>query len=154
MTIFLILHTLTYRMILALLYQQRALDLSKAGNCIKHLLLIKKLARLFGFSRFTCELIYSYLAGTSQFVDINSIFSGIRPVQSGEPQNLVLGSLLFSMYSNDLLEHTVTNVCRPYLLADDIFLVSIIDCGKPDIIDSIINYSLRHLNTRLCFLVI
>lgn len=78
------------------------LDLRKAFNSTTCCVLIRKFDRLFKPSKSAYKLINSYLTRVSQFVDINSTYSGICRLFSGVPQTSALHPLLFIIYVNDL----------------------------------------------------
>lgn len=100
-----------------------SLDLTKAFDRINHNVLIKKLQNNFNFSKSACQLIYSYLSGRSQFVSLGGLSSSVGDVTSGVPQGSVLGPILFLAYLNDCITLIENNFCKPYVFADDIFLV-------------------------------
>ena len=62
------------------------MDLSKAFDCIPHDLLIAKLSA-HGFDRNSLKLIYSYLKGRRQCVQINGATSKYMTIKAGVPQH-------------------------------------------------------------------
>lgn len=133
------------------------LDFSKAFDSICHSILCKKLATLYNFSSSACRLVYSYLAGRSQVVEVNGTLSEAMPILRGVPQGSVLGPLLFSLYINDVgnsLKH-----CKFHLFADDLQIYisdmwnNRINCitRLNDDLQSILSWSIRNkliLNTN------
>ena len=77
------------------------MDLSKAFDCIPHYLIIAKLAA-YGFKREPLKLIYSYLKGRKQCVNINNTYSDYKEIISGVPQGSILGPVFFNLSINDL----------------------------------------------------
>lgn len=94
------------------------LDFSKAFDSICHNILCKKLINEFNFSSSACRLIYSYLTGRSQVVEMNGILSNAMSISSGVPQGSILGPLLFSLYINDVDKSL--KYCNFHLFADDL----------------------------------
>ena len=77
------------------------MDLSKAFDCIPHGLIIAKLAA-YGIERKTLRLIYSYLKGRKQCVNISNTYSDYNEIIYGVPQWSILGPILFNLSINDL----------------------------------------------------
>ena len=76
-------------------------DLSKAFDCIKHDLLIAKLAA-YGFDKESLSFISQYLVGRTQRTKINNSYSSYSEIIYGVPQGSILGPLLFNIYICDL----------------------------------------------------
>ena len=94
--------------------------MSKAFDSINHSILLRKLKAIVlassAISRFN-----SYLSQRSQVVRINAALSDALPVKCGVPQESVLGTLLFSIYVNDL--SAVSEVCSTACYVDDTKLI-------------------------------
>ena len=92
------------------------LDMSKAFDNINHDILFLKLQHL-GISKYVLPWFTSYLTNRHQVVRINSTLSSLLCLSSGVPQGSILGSLLFSIYTNDL--PSVPRNCLTQCYVDD-----------------------------------
>jgi hypothetical protein len=77
------------------------LDFSKAFDTVDHQILLMKLER-YGIRGCTLDLLRSYLANRSHFVNIGYCSSSQLLASVGVPQGSCLGPLLYLMYANDL----------------------------------------------------
>ncbi len=77
------------------------LDFTAAFDVIDHSILLAKL-KCYGVLPLALAWIKSYLSGRSQRVFFNGCFSDSRRISFGVPQGSCLGSLLFSIFINDL----------------------------------------------------
>lgn len=125
-----------------------SLDLSRAFDSIDHCNLVSKLRHKFKFSKTACRLIYSYLTGRSQFVDIKGSISETRRVYMGVPQGSVIGPLLFVLYLNDLMEVIESSYgCKPFIFADDIQLLLSNEKQYKDVLEAMTNFCLANISS-------
>ena len=92
------------------------MDLSKPFDTINHDLLVAKL-KAYGFSKEALKLMKSYLKNRKWKVQINNKFSSERDAITGVLQDSADGSLLFTLFINDLLFFIVQYTLINY--ADD-----------------------------------
>lgn len=92
------------------------LDYSKAFDRLNHDLLLAVLAYV-GFDESAQVLIRSYLTGRRQAVKLNGALSSMIGVPCGVPQGSILGPLLFSIYTSQLV--TFLRHSTAHFYADD-----------------------------------
>ena len=95
------------------------LDLRKAFDTVNHSILLKKL-EIYGIRVNVLELFNHYLSNRSQFVYVNNTALNKLKIKCGVPQGSNLGSILFSLYINDLPEVSEFDI---KLFADDTVLL-------------------------------
>ena len=98
------------------------LDFSKAFDCVKHSILLKKLLNQFSVGITSCNLLRSYLGNRSQYIDANGQRSSRLLVPNGVPQGSILGPLLFSVFINDIVN--CFSKVNFHIYADDIQIYS------------------------------
>ena len=74
------------------------LDLSRAFDCVSHLILLQKLQCVYNFKEQSLELIRSYLKSRTQRVVIGDGMSANLAINRGVPQGSILGPLLFLFF--------------------------------------------------------
>ena len=93
-----------------------ALDLSKAFDTIEHYTLLRKLEK-YGLTEDSLRFFTDYLEDRCFKVKYMNKFSASHTITKGVPQGSILGSLLFSIYVNDLPE--ALSHCNIVMYADD-----------------------------------
>jgi len=96
------------------------LDFSKAFDTVNHEILLTKLSRPYMFSTSATSFMKSYLSQRSQLVATQSSKSSFLSVKRGVPQGSILGSLLYSLYVNDL--PNILTTCDTHMYTDDVQL--------------------------------
>ena len=81
-------------------------DLSKAFDCLRHDLLIAKLAA-YGFYQPSHCFTFSYLSDRTQRTKVNNAYSSYTDIKYGVPQGSILGPLLFNIDICDLFFGTI-----------------------------------------------
>jgi hypothetical protein len=81
------------------------LDLRKAFDVCNHDILLKKLEKM-GIRGIAYNWFKNYLAGCSQFVDINGVHSDALSIEISVIQGSILGPILFLCYINDFYSAT------------------------------------------------
>ena len=71
-------------------------DLSKVFDCLRHDLLITKLAA-FGFDHPSLCFIFSYLSDRTQRTKVNNNYNSYTDIKYGVPQGSISGPLLFNI---------------------------------------------------------
>ena len=120
----------------------RALDLSKAFDCLPHDLILEKL-KFYGMDEKSLSLLNSYRTMRFQRVKLEGTFSTWSEVIRGVPQGSILGPLLFNIFMNDLVYAIQESKLTNY--ADDTKLHY--SHKDPDIVETEINEDLDRAYT-------
>ena len=86
---------------------------------------------LYKFSENTRRLFRSYMGNRLQYISIGAATSYMRAVKSGVPQGTVLGSILYSIYTNELPEIVKRDNCEEesHSDKDNLFGCNCAKCG-------------------------
>ena len=96
-------------------------DFSSAFDTIDHTILVHRLHTDFGFTDTVLQWFSSYLTDRTHYVSLCNLWSDFAPVQSGFPQDSVLGPILFIMYikplsaiidSHSIIHHSFADVLQ------------------------------------------
>jgi len=95
------------------------LDLSAAFDSVDHATLLQRLRTSYGLGGSVLAWFASYLSNCTQCVRLLSTRSTESAVLYGMPQVLVLGLILFLLYTADLLRLIQRHQLHPHAYADD-----------------------------------
>ena len=93
------------------------LDLSAAFDTIDHTILLDRLNVYYGISELALGWFRSYLSGSPHSVKVGNTLSHPATLQYGVPQGSVLGSILFSLYTNSI--SSIIHSHNHHFYADD-----------------------------------
>ena len=96
-----------------------SLDLSAAFDTIDHSILLQRLEITFGVSGTALEWFKSYLSNRHQAVVIKGKKSSDHLIKYGVPQGSVLGPVLFTLYTQPLVQEIVKFNLKYHFYADD-----------------------------------
>ena len=113
-------------------------DFVKAFDTVPHRRLMSKL-QAYGIQGKMLAWIKEFLCGRTQLVKVNGVTSDTASVLSGIPQGTVLGSLLFILYINDILDNIDS---EGFLFADDMKIFHAINCRNDA---NILKYDIKEL---------
>lgn len=128
------------------------LDFTRAFNTINHNLLLSKLS-YYGFDYDALKWFFSYLGCRSQRVEVvnNSrikSFSKTVSLNRVVPQGSILGPILFTLYSADVI--TCIKYCNYHLYADDLQIYSSLKPNKTTEAVSKITEDLNRIKEWAC----
>jgi hypothetical protein len=106
------------------------LDQSAAFDTVDHKILIRRLENYYNITGTALRWFSSYLSHRTQAVCINNVCSEYIPLSSGVPQGSVLGPVLFSLYSQPLVEILEKWGTEFHLYADDTQLYMSFTCNN------------------------
>jgi len=95
------------------------LDLSAAFDSVDHSTLLQRLQTACGLGGPVLAWFTSYLSNRTQYVRLPTTRSAESAVLYGVPQGLVLGPILFLLYTADLLQLIRRHHLHPHAYADD-----------------------------------
>ncbi len=97
-------------------------DVKKAFDSCVHAVLLQKLVIDFALPHSLVNWLRSYLTQRTYRVSANGQFSSRSKVVSGVPQGSVLGPILFLCYVNCMKDVKLSELCKLWMFADDLFL--------------------------------
>ncbi len=98
------------------------LDLSAAFDTVDHEILLRRLHDSYGIRDRALQWIKSFLTDRSQVVVFSGGKSAVVQVECGVPQGSVLGPLLFTLYTADVLDLAALSSINAHCYADDLQL--------------------------------
>ena len=90
------------------------IDLSEAYDCLPHNPLIAKL-EVYGSNYNSLTFMLDYLTSRKQRTKIGTSYSNLTEIFRGIPQGSVLGSLMFTIFSNDIFFFVENSVKIKYV---------------------------------------
>jgi len=96
------------------------LDQSAAFDTVDHRILLNRLERKYGIRNGALQWFHSYLENRSQVVVLDGSYSEKADLQYGVPQGSILGPVLFTLYTQPLVEIFLRRGINYHLYADDI----------------------------------
>ncbi len=117
-------------------------DLSKSFDSANHEMLMERLTKV----KIDPFWLRHYLLDRSQAVKINNTVSTTVPIPFGVPQGSILGSILFTLFTNDLTE--TINDCMVVQYADD---TQFVHSGTVDALPHLIARAETTLSRAKCY---
>ena len=99
------------------------IDFSSAFNNIIPARLCDKLLQM-GVVKSMCDWVFDFLTNRSQVVKVHNKLSQPLPISIGAPQGCVLSSLLYLLYTNDLI--SLSDLVKMFKFADDTTVTGLI----------------------------
>ena len=119
------------------------IDLSNAFDTLSFDILLQKL-KYYSFSCSELKLLRCYLRNREQFVEYNNNQSELIDISTGISQGLIIGPLLFSIYSNDLI--TVSDKLNFIMYADNTTIYFKLEDFDPTCIEAKITNEIEKVN--------
>ena len=95
------------------------LDLLAAFDTIDHYILLCRLEQHFGVSGLALSWFKSYVSNRFQFVSTSGSNSKLSKLDYGVPQGLMVGPILFLLYTQPLSQILFNHSCSHQFFADD-----------------------------------
>jgi len=112
------------------------LDLSAAFDTVNHDILLQRLQVSFGIDGVALKWFRSYVLGRTQYVRRGVSSSSVVHLLCGVPQGSVLGPILFTLYTADLVALIARFGLSPHLYADD---TQVLGTCSPADVDVVMN---------------
>lgn len=117
------------------------MDLSKVFDTLDYDILLGKIIS-YGITGPSHSWLKSYLSGRTQVTKVNNALSGNPVLSCGVPQGLILGPLLFLIYTNDIRNCIILEASL-VLYADD--CTYLLPCKDPNLAIATVNRDLAKL---------
>ena len=106
-------------------------DLSAAFDTVDHSILLRRIEISFGIRGAALEWFSSYLTGRSQQVSVHNVMAmSVFLIDYGVLHGSVLGSVLFLLYTSDLVELVRSFGLLAHVYADDLHVYCHMNVGS------------------------